>query len=185
MDNINKFRLFNKLKSVYRFNSVENRKESSAEHTWSCLILADFFIEQYDYGLDKLKVYELLMYHDVVEIYAGDSPMHPDKEHHDKKDREEIAAKKLEKDLPNPLNKKFLRLFHEFESMETKEAKFAKAIDALDSQIHEMDYKKDWKGWSKDFLIKKKNNNFKEFPGLKKAFDEILEYLEKNGYFDQ
>ncbi len=33
IDDIHKFRLFNKLKSVYRFSSVDLRKESSAEHT--------------------------------------------------------------------------------------------------------------------------------------------------------
>ena len=44
MDEIHKLRLFNKLKSVCRYNTVDNRKESSAEHSWSCLIIVDFFI---------------------------------------------------------------------------------------------------------------------------------------------
>lgn len=77
IDDINKFRLFNKLKSVYRFSSVDNRKESTAEHTWSAMILADFFLTKTEIKLDRLKIYELLMYHDVAEIYARDTPFIP------------------------------------------------------------------------------------------------------------
>ena len=55
MEKINQFRTFNKLKTVYRFNSVDDRKESSTEHSWSCLILADFFLTQMDHNLDQLK----------------------------------------------------------------------------------------------------------------------------------
>jgi putative hydrolases of HD superfamily len=185
MENINKFRLINKLKSVYRENSVENRKESSAEHSWSCLILADYFLSNMSQKLDRLKIYELLMYHDVVEIYAGDTPLHPINESADKKQRENESIKLLEKDLPSPINKKLVILFKEFEEMTTMEAKFAKAIDALDAQIHEMDYKKDWKGWSKQFLIDKKANYFKDFPELRKSFEELLIFLETNDYFNQ
>ncbi|WP_457619098.1 HD domain-containing protein, partial [Lutibacter sp.] len=140
MDDINKFRIFNKLKTVYRFNSVENRKESSAEHSWSCLILADFFLSKFNFNLDRLKVYELLMYHDVVEIEAGDTPLHPEVKRLSKSEKEKKAMELLHKDLPTPLNEKFVKLFTEFEEQKTLESKFAKAIDALDAVIHELDY---------------------------------------------
>ncbi len=185
MEDIHKFRIFNKLKTVYRFNSVGNRKESSAEHTWSCLILADFFLSKTNYNLDRLKVYELLMYHDVVEIEAGDSPLHPDIKRLDKFEKENKAITLLNETLPVPLNKKFVGLFSEFEEQKTPESKFAKAIDLLDAEIHELDHKKDWKGWSKEFLVDKKLKFFEEFPELKKVFYEILDYLIKNNYFDQ
>src|SRR3989344_2474871 len=54
---IHKFRTFNKLKSVYRKNSVANRKESSAEHSWSCLLLADFFLSKLDLNFDEKREY--------------------------------------------------------------------------------------------------------------------------------
>ncbi|MCC7574778.1 HD domain-containing protein [Candidatus Woesearchaeota archaeon] len=148
MEDIHKFRIFNKLKTVYRFNSVEDRKESTAEHSWSCLILADFFLSRNNFNLDRLKVYELLMYHDVVEIEAGDSPLHPEIKRLDKSEKEKKAMKLLHTELPTPLNNKFLKLFTEYEEQKTLESKFAKAIDALDAEIHELDYKQDWKGWS-------------------------------------
>ncbi len=185
MKAINKFRTFNKLKSTYRFNSVENRKESSAEHTWSCLILADFFITKFNLKLDKLKVYELLMYHDVVEIEAGDTPLHPNMKEQNKSEKEKKAMKILYKKLPTPLNKKFYNLFEEYEEQKTKESKFAKAIDALDAVIHELDYKEDWKDWSEEFLMNKKLKFLEEFPEVKKIFFEIINYLKENNYFNQ
>ena len=185
MEDIHKFRIFNKLKTIYRFNSVKDRKESTAEHSWSCLILADFFLSKTNSNLDRLKIYELLMYHDVVEIEAGDTPLHPEIKRLDKSEKEKKAMELLHKELPTPLNDKFLKLFTEFEEQKTLESKFAKAIDALDAQIHELDYKQDWKGWTEEFLVTKKLKFFEEFPELKKVFFEILDYLKENDYFDQ
>ncbi|MBI2151609.1 HD domain-containing protein [Candidatus Woesearchaeota archaeon] len=183
MKEINQFRIFNKLKTVNRFNSVGSRKESSAEHSWSCLILADFFLSKFSLKIDRLKVYELLMYHDVVEIEAGDSPLHPELKKLNKKDKEQKASELLKKELPQPLNNKFLRLFYEFEDQKTIESKFAKAIDALDAIIHELDYKDDWKTWSETFLVEHKLHFFEEFPELKDAFHAVLIFCKENNYF--
>jgi len=185
MENIHKLRILNKLKTVYRYNSVENRKESTAEHSWSCLLVADFFLSQIDIKIDKLKVYELLMYHDVVEIEAGNTVIHPNTDFSEQKTKEEVARDSLKKQLPYPINDKFVDLFNEFEEQKTIESRFAKAIDALDAEIHELDYKQDWAGWTKEFLIEKKEKYFKEFPELEKAFFEIVKYLEENDYFEK
>ena len=185
MEDLLKLTVINKLKSVYRANSVGNRKESSAEHSWSCLILADYFLTKLNIKLNKEKVYELLMYHDMVEIYAGDSALHPELEHVDKKEREEIAANELKKALPEAIANKYHNTFMEYEVAKTPEAKFAKAIDSFDAILHEYDYKVDWKGWSKQFVINKKEINFKEFPLLLDEFHKIINHLEKEGYFNQ
>jgi hypothetical protein len=47
MENINKLRKFYQLKHVERTAPVGERKESSAEHSWSALILADYFFKCY------------------------------------------------------------------------------------------------------------------------------------------
>lgn len=184
MDEINKLRVFNKLKSTYRFAKVEDRNESSAEHSWGCLIMADFFISKFKIPIDKIKVYELLMYHDVVEIEANDTQIHPEVDSSGQKEREEIASKVLYEKFPQPLNNKFLNSFIEFNEGITVESKFAKIIDALEADIHDLDYKKDWNGWTKDFFIKKREHLFNEFPELKLYFNELVVYLEKNKYFD-
>jgi len=185
MEEIIKLRKLYGLKKVYRANSVENRKESAAEHSWSCLILADYFLSITDVKLNRLKVYELLMYHDVVEIEAGDTPIHKEQERKDQKERELKALNKLKNEIPKKLKAKFLNLVNEFEENKTKEAKFAQAIDKLDAEIHELDYKKDWKGWTEKFLRNEKEKYFEEFPKLKQAFEKILNYLNENNYFNQ
>ena len=183
MDQIHKFRVFNKLKSVYRFTSVDGRKESVAEHSWSCLVLADFFLSQMKIRLDRVKIYELLMYHDVVEIETGDVPLHPEVESKGKKEKEMEAMLVLKEKIPDVLSQKFVDLFQEFEDNKTKEAKFARAIDQLDAEIQELDHKEDWKGWTREFVLEKKGKFFNEFPELKKAFDSVLDYLTENNYF--
>ncbi|MFW6024919.1 MAG: HD domain-containing protein [Candidatus Woesearchaeota archaeon] len=180
MEDIIDLKIINQLKSVYRASSVKNRKESSAEHTWSCLILADFFLEKTKKDIDKVKVYELLMYHDLVEIISGDYPLNENRE--GKKEKEKAASYKLKKLLPEPINNKFFKLFNEFEELQTIESKFAKAIDSIDAMIHELDYKKDWKGWTEDFLRSKKEKYFKEFPEIDKYFKYLLKHLKKEGY---
>jgi putative hydrolase of HD superfamily len=181
---ISKFRVFNKLKSVYRFNSVGERKESTAEHSWGCLILADFFLTKIEQKIDRLKVYELLMYHDVVEIEAGDSILHPDIKNIGKKELELKSAKILVKKLPQTLSKKYWGMFVEFEAQKTIESKFAKAIFALEAEIHELDYKQDWKGWTAEFLVSKKRPLFNDFPELESTFDDIVKFLIKEKYFE-
>ena len=61
MEDLQKLRKLYHLKNVERANTVKDRKESSAEHSWSCLILADYFLtKMQNHHLDRLKVYELL-----------------------------------------------------------------------------------------------------------------------------
>lgn len=186
IEEIHKFRTLNKLKSIYRKNSVDNRNESSAEHSWSCLSLADFLLSKLRLDIDKIKVYELLIYHDVLEIESGDIPLEPKKNNTPKdKKEEEIFIEKFQKQLPQPMDSKFLDLYNEFKEQKTIEAKFAKLIDSIDPIIHELDYKEDWAGWSKEFFIKEKSKYFREFPELMPIFDEILEYLINNDYFTE
>ncbi len=148
-------------------------------------MLADYFLEKYGYDLDRQRVYELILYHDLVEIYAGDVDLlHQTEEvKNSKQEEEEKAAEKLREKLPSEISDKFYELFEEFEKKETKEAMFAKAVDALDAEIHELDYPEDWKEWSAEFLDGKKRKYFKEFPELEEEFDKILCYLKENDYF--
>ena len=119
MNELEKLYEFYKLKTIKRETEIENnnrRKESSAEHSWSCLILADYFLEQMSkLKLNKLKIYELLIYHDIVEIETGDTGLHKKEERKSKKEIEKKGAKILSKRLPNILSKRFLKLFNEYE----------------------------------------------------------------------
>ena len=182
---IHKLRLIYKLKSIYRLNSVDSRHESAAEHTWSAMMLADYVLSESDIKINKLKVYELLMYHDLVEIHAGDTPITSESQIATQKEREHVAFQRLIKELPHHMAEKYQLIYNEFIEGKTIEAKFARAIEELDSSIQELDYKKDWIGFSEEFLRKKKTTWYKEFPIIMEIFEEFLKYCNENGFFNQ
>jgi len=125
MKNFESLRIFNKLKSVYRFNSVDDRKESTAEHSWGCLILADYFLSTTAYKLDQLKIYELLMYHDLVKIEISDTTITDEAKRKKLDELNKAAIISLKQKLPKPLSDKFASLFEEFTYGSTQEALFA------------------------------------------------------------
>lgn len=184
-DPLNQLRYFYKLKSVYRACSVEKRKESSAEHTWNCLVLADYFLSKMKHKLNEKKIFDMLLYHDIVEIETGDMCISKEKERVGKAEREKKALEIISKKIPPEMDRKIYSLFQEFEESKIMEAKFCLAVDYLDALIHEMDYKQDWKGWTEEFLRKKKQHIYDDFPELKELFEEATEFARKNGYFEQ
>ncbi|MFT4308466.1 MAG: HD domain-containing protein [Candidatus Woesearchaeota archaeon] len=184
MEDLDGIRYLYRLKEIERLNSVGSRRESAAEHSWSCLVLADYFMSRSDTGLDRLRVYELLVYHDVIELEAGDTPTEPGADLTGKEERERAAIEPVGARLPPSLEDRFIALHTEYQEQETAEARFAKSISALDAMIHELDYPEDWKGWSEAFLTERKAHLFEPFPPLARTFSEILRYMRENGYFE-
>ena len=65
-----------RLKAVYRQTSVKpdgNRPENSAEHSWHISLMANILQEYAEDGVDLLRVNNMLLIHDIVEIDAGDT----------------------------------------------------------------------------------------------------------------
>jgi putative hydrolase of HD superfamily len=182
MHPISKIRKIYELKKIYRHNHVEKRNESSAEHTWSCLVLADYLLSNEKTKLDRMKVLEILLYHDLVEIEAGDIPIHHENKREKKKQKEAEALKKLAEEIPDMIAKKFLSRFTEFEECNSPESRFAKAVDGLDAMIHELDYKEDWKGWSEEMLRKFYEKKCHEFQATKELFEELVKFAKENSY---
>ncbi len=71
-----------KLKSVLRQSPLINqsRKENSAEHSWHLSMFALVLSAHAQEKVDTLHVIKLLMVHDIVEIDAGDHPIHSSSE---------------------------------------------------------------------------------------------------------
>lgn len=83
-------------------------------------------------GVDALHVMKLLLLHDIVEIDAGDAPIH--RSHADKvliEHSERCAAERLFGMLPSEQGQELLMLWREFDAGETAAARFAKALDRL------------------------------------------------------
>jgi putative hydrolases of HD superfamily len=125
------------LKSVIRQSQLINRTrcENSAEHSWHLAIFA-LVLSQHADGVNPLEVATLLLLHDIVEIDAGDTPIHaPDKDMTVLKQEELAAATRIFGLLPARQGRNLLALWKEFEAGKTPNARFAKALDRLQPLI--------------------------------------------------
>lgn len=88
--------------------------------------------EHADEPLDASKVVKLLLIHDIVEIDAGDAPIHASGTDRAALERREAAAaRRIFGMLPGEQGGHLLKLWQEFEAAHTPEARFAKALDRL------------------------------------------------------
>lgn len=122
-----------KMKTIFRrtYISDGSRKENDAEHSWHLALMAMVLKDYFPEAIDLLKVIKLVLIHDLVEIYAGDTYLYDEVGNLDKAKREQDAADKLFSMLPYEQSKEFMELWHEFEAKQTDESKFASVIDRL------------------------------------------------------
>lgn len=124
----------NKLKLVFRNTTTSpDRKESTAEHSWSVSMIVITLLDQLKKEfaeIDELKAIKLSLIHDIVEIYAGDVMAFDVEERKNKEKVEADALKKLMLIYPD-FGKQLHDLWYEFEEKESLEAKIAKAADAI------------------------------------------------------
>jgi len=120
------------LKSIYRASRIATgeRFENSAEHSWHLAMFARILAEHANEPVDIERVIAMLMIHDIVEIDAGDVPLHA-KHNIDIEAKEQAAADRLFGLLPDDQGKLLRECWDEFEAATSHDAKFAKAVDRL------------------------------------------------------
>lgn len=172
---------FEKLKTVERGTSVGFRKESTAEHSWSCIMIADILLEHVEEPLDRLKVIEYLIYHDVVEIYAGDAKFNNPSELALKHEKEEAAFETIKTFLSSP--NRFERIISEYEDKSNREAQFAKAVDCLDACIRNIndDGKNSEDGFTLELITTKYFPHVSKFPITLQLFEHFVNKLRESG----
>ena len=111
--------------------------ESDTDHTIMLAVIACACAEKFAPSLNRGKIAELALVHDLVEVYAKDTPtLRPldKKGAHEKKLREEKAFKKIEGqfEIVFPW---ITQTIHEYESLASPEARFIKAIDKIMPKI--------------------------------------------------
>lgn len=108
-----------------------NRKENDAEHSWHlalmCLLLSEYANEP----IDVLKTVTMVLFHDVIEIDAGDTYAYDVAGNETKSAREQKAASRLYGMLPEDQGERLKAIWEEFEAGETAEAKFARTLDRV------------------------------------------------------
>ncbi|MCF6231656.1 MAG: HD domain-containing protein [Rhodobacteraceae bacterium] len=125
------------LKSVLRASRLIDgtRRENSAEHSWHIMLFALVLGDQAGPEVDINRVLKMLLLHDLVEIDAGDAPIHGTVDHAEMAAREQAAADRLFGLLPPDQTTDFRALWDEFEAAITPDAQFAKAIDRFQVPI--------------------------------------------------
>lgn len=121
------------LKHVLRATLLGNgsRRENSAEHSWHIMLYAWVLAEHSIVEIDINRVMQMLLLHDLVEIDAGDAPIHGEINHTEMAAKEEAAAKRLFGLLPEAQKVSFTALWHEFEAAQSNDAIYAKSIDRV------------------------------------------------------
>jgi len=173
-----------KLKSIYRQTLItdKSREETSAEHSWHFALMAMTLFEYCvlpDVDLDK--VIKMALLHDLVEMYAGDTPAYMDVAPEDKLTKEKEAADKIFSLLPQTQSKEYRDLWDEFEEMATSNAIYAAAIDRL--QPHINNYLTDGHAWIKFNNVRTRDSVtidkvYKRMAPVKVAMPVLWEYVE-------
>ena len=127
-----------KMTSVLRRTLLldRSRRENDAEHSWHIAVMALLFEE---YAVERPNVshaMEMLVVHDLVEVYAGDTFAYDISGNADKAAREEAAADKLFGILPKEQGDRIRLLWNEFDACETVDAKYANCLDRLQPFFH-------------------------------------------------
>lgn len=106
-----------------------NRLENDAEHAWHMAVMALLLSDYSNEKVDVLKVVSILLIHDLVEVYAGDTFAYDEEGKKTQRQRELAAADRLFSVLPDDLCQKIRSLWDEFEDWSTPESKFAHTLD--------------------------------------------------------
>lgn len=165
-----------KMKSILRQTSLidQSKRENDAEHSWHISVMAMVLSEYANEDIDVCKVMKMLLIHDLVEIYAGDTFCYDPEGNKDKKERELIAADKIFGMLEKDKGKELRSLWDEFEEMKTKEALFAASMDRLQPFIN--NYYSGGGTWKK-FNVSKKEI-YKRIAPLKESSEELWRFTE-------
>jgi putative hydrolase of HD superfamily len=106
------------------------RRENTAEHSWHVATMA-LVLQPLLGPIDVEKVVCMLLVHDIVEIDAGDVPVHDYEARAAKQVEEALAADRIYGLLPPEAGTPLRALWDEYEHGETREALAARALDRL------------------------------------------------------
>lgn len=120
-----------KTKNIFRqtYLADGSRKENDGEHAWHLALMAMLLCEHANEKVDVLRVMQMVIVHDLVEIDAGDTYAYDSAGNETKAKREQKAADRIFAILPKDQENFIRGLWEEFEAGQTPEAKFANALD--------------------------------------------------------
>lgn len=177
-----------KIKQIMRRTKLIDgtRFENDAEHSWHLAIMAMLLKEHAaNQNFNLARVMKMVVIHDLIEIYAGDTFAYDVKGNADKAERERKSADKLFALLPSDQGKEIRELWEEFDKEETQDARYAAALDHLQPFVHNIFTDGcTWKNGniSTAPVLKRMAITMKEIPGLKPWIEYEVEKAVKNGW---
>lgn len=177
------------LKLIYRsaYLSDNSRHESDAEHTWHTSLFALLLYQEMEIDVDIERVLKLILIHDLVEIYAGDTFAYDTVGNYNQNAREETAASQLFALLPEDLQKLVYGWWKEFELAPTPEAQFARAMDKL--QAFAQNVSSSGRVWQEHFVTEEmsrsRNKKAMAFdPALAEVFEALYQRAIRENLWD-
>ncbi len=177
-------KMLNELQAVERVIRVpgSERWENDVEHSYSLAMLAWYIIETEKLALDRGKVFQYALAHDLVEVYAGDTYLFSaDKKFlASKPERERLAAERLAVEFPEV--PEMHAAIRGYVTKEDPESRFVYALDKIEPLIKlYLDGGRTWKekGVTLEMAYESKKDKVALSPEVKKYFDEFMELLRK------
>lgn len=165
-------------------------QENDVEHSYQIAMMGWFLNDQMDLGLSKEKLLTYGLVHDLVEAYAGDTPVYTDDPKNSKETKHEREAAALE-----TIRSKFthfpdlIDIIESYEQKADPESIFIYEIDKLVPILNI--YLDEGYGWNKlgltlDQIKKEKRSKITQVVEIKKLLEELLSQLdeEKDSLFD-
>lgn len=170
-----------KMKHIYRQTLLidGSRRENDAEHSWHIALAAMILKEYADFPINMEHVLQMLIVHDLVEIYAGDTFAFDVEANKKKYEREQLAADKLFSRLPNAQGVQIRALWEEFDAMQTFDSIFAASLDRLQPFLHNIHT--NGHTWKKAVITKKAviNRMLPIQTGMPLLWEWVLAEIEK------
>lgn len=165
-----------RLKSVTRATPIADgsRPENSAEHSWHLALFAMVLADQAPEGVDLNRVIRMLILHDIVEVDAGDHPIHGAVDHAAKEAAEIAAADRLYGLLPPDQGAKFRALWDEYEAEDTMDAQFARALDRFQPPL--LNLASGGTGWE-TYQVTPKKIEARVAPAIKRGAPNLWAFL--------
>ncbi|HRN96665.1 MAG TPA: HD domain-containing protein [Candidatus Levybacteria bacterium] len=160
----------------------ENRDENDAEHSYQLAMVAWYVVKTRKLKLDIDKVIKYALTHDLVEVYANDTPFHTKDKTllESKQQREHDALEQIATNFAEFGDMK--ELIKKYEEKIDEEAKFVYALDKILPVMNI--YLDNGKTWKRDDIsykqIRTKDEKIKVSEEAEKLWKELLVLLDKN-----
>ena len=157
-------------------------EENDMEHSYQLAMLAWFLIDRAKLSLDTGRAIRYALAHDVLEVYAGDTPVFNINAGETKADRERRAIERLTKEWGKKFPD-FIQAIKDYEARKDEEAIFVYALDKMIAPINiHLGGGRSWKEHKVtfDMMLVEKLPKLKDIPFAAGLFDEFVSVAGKS-----